>query len=232
MPVFNSAIFLRESIRSVLNQSFRDFELVAVDDGSSDDSWEILQSFTNSRRVKSIRCENNRGAATARNEAVARSDSEYIAFLDADDIARPHRLRIQVQVLNRFQRFDAVFGRAAVIHNRDLIPGHRSRLTQAEIGPMLLFRNCIVHSSVMVRRKSWLPYEAGFEPAEDYELWTRLAPFRTFLPLDTLLVDYREHEQGISKRLPEKMKKAVAAIHSLQLKRLGLPDRVDLPQQR
>ncbi len=228
MPVYNSAPFLRESIGSVLDQRFRDFELVAVDDGSTDQSWEILQSFEHDRRVKSIRRENNQGAATARNEGIQRSDSEFIAFLDADDLAKPHRLGIQVRALEKHRRFDVVFGRAELIQNCRLNVGRRRPLTYAEVGPTLLFRNCIVQSSVMARRRRWQPYDAEFEPAEDYELWTRIAPFRSFFPLDTILVSYREHDQGISKRFPEMMKKAVAAIYRGQLKRLGVADRVEL----
>jgi Glycosyl transferase family 2 len=228
MPVFNSAPFLRESIGSVLNQSFRDFDLIAVDDGSSDESWEILQSFANDRRIKPIRCEQNRGAATARNEGIEKSDSEFIAFLDSDDVAKPRRLRIQVQVMEKLRRFDVVFGRAAVIRKSGLDLGRRRPLTDAEVGPTLLFRNCIVQSSVMGRRSAWQPYDAAFEPAEDYELWTRMSTLRSFLPLNAVVAAYREHSQGTSKRLPDKMVRAVAAIHRLQLKRLGVADRADL----
>src|SRR6516164_395189 len=77
MPVYNSAPFLSESIRSALDQTFRDFELIAVDDGSTDRSWEILQSFENDRRVKLLRHKTNRGAAASRNDGIAASDSDY-----------------------------------------------------------------------------------------------------------------------------------------------------------
>ena len=228
MPVFNGTPFLRESIGSVLSQRFRDFELVAVDDGSSDDSWAVLQALAHDRRVKLIRCEQNRGAASARNEGIAKSDSEFIAFLDADDVAQPRRLAMQVQVLEKYRRFDVVFGKAAVIENSGLKLARSLRMSWPEVGPTLLFWNCIVQSSVMARRQRLQPYDAEFEPAEDYELWTRLAPVRTFFPLDAVLVAYREHAKGVSKRLPERMKKSVARIYSHQLKRLGVPDRVEL----
>jgi glycosyltransferase involved in cell wall biosynthesis len=228
MPVYNGAPFLRESIGSVLDQRFRDFELVAVDDGSTDRSWEILQSFEHDRRVKPVRREKNQGPAAARNEGIARSDSEFIALLDADDLAKPRRLQVQVQALECHRHFDFVFGRAEVISNGRLQMTRRGPSSYAEVAPTLLFRNCIVQSSVMARRRWWQPYDVAFELAEDYELWTRLSQSHSFFPLDSALVTYREHSGGISKRLSDKMVRAVAAIHRLQLKCLGVADRVDL----
>src|SRR5215471_7271670 len=112
MPVYNSAPFLRESIHSVLDQTFRDFELIAVDDGSTDRSWEILQSFEHDRRVKPLQRKTNQGAAAARNDGIAASDSDYLAFLDSDDLARPQRLQVQLQAMERRGRFDVLFARA------------------------------------------------------------------------------------------------------------------------
>jgi glycosyltransferase involved in cell wall biosynthesis len=228
MPVYNSAPFLRESIGSVLRQSFRDFELIAVDDGSSDQSWEILQSFEQDRRVRPIRRETNRGAAAARNDGVAKSDSEYIAFLDSDDVARPQRLGIQVRVLQNHRRFDVVYGRAVVMHHGRRVLSSPDTRSSEDVPSMLLFRNCIIQSSVLLRRSCWQPYRSGFEPAEDYDLWTRMVPHRAFLPLNAVLLTYREHPEGVSKRFPDRMKKAVAAIHKLQLERFGVMDRADL----
>jgi glycosyltransferase involved in cell wall biosynthesis len=228
MPVYNSAPFLRESIRSVLGQSFRDFELIAVDDGSSDQSWEMLQSFEYDRRVRPIRRGSNQGAAAARNDGIAKSDSDYIAFLDSDDLAKPQRLKIQVQALENGRRFDVAYGRAEMMHDGGRVLGSMEPPSSEEVPPTLLFRNCIVQSSVLLRRSCLQPYRAEFEPAEDYDLWTRMAPHQSFLPLNAVLSAYREHPHGVSKRFPDRMKKAVAAIHKLQLERCGVVGRVDL----
>jgi glycosyltransferase involved in cell wall biosynthesis len=228
MPVFNSAPFLRESIGSVLSQSFRDFELIAVDDGSSDQSWEILQSLEQEKRIRAICRGKNQGAATARNEGIEKSDAEYIAFLDADDLAKPDRLQIQVQAMERHRQVDLLFGRAVVKSDRGLAVTPPGPSSDADVGPTLLFRNCIVQSSVMVRRRGWRPFDPDFEPAEDYDLWTRLVGVLSMYPLGRVLVTYHEHPQGISKRLPEKMAKAVAAIHKRQLARLGVEERIEL----
>jgi glycosyltransferase involved in cell wall biosynthesis len=228
MPVYNSAPFLRESVESVLNQSFRDFELIGVDDGSTDQSWEILQSFEHDKRVKAMRLETNQGAATARNSGVAVSDSDYLAFLDADDLAKTHRLEIQVQAMEKSRRPDLVYGRAEVVRDGRRSPGSFDVIPSNEVPPKLLFRNCIVQSSVLLRRRCWQPFRSEFEPAEDYDLWARLGPSLTFLPLNEALVTYREHGDGVSKRFPDRMKQAVTAIHEFQLQRLGVTPRVEL----
>jgi glycosyltransferase involved in cell wall biosynthesis len=228
MPVYNSARFLRESINSVLDQTFRDFELIAVDDGSTDRSWEILQSFESDGRVRPIRRKANQGAATARNDGIAGSDSDYIAFLDSDDLARPRRLEVQVQAMERRRRFDILFSRADVLSEGTRMRASLERLVPEEAPSLLLFRNCIVQSSVMMRRSCWQPFRSEFAPAEDYDLWARVSLDHWFLPLNDVLVIYREHENGISKRLPDRMKKSVAAIHEFQLERLGVAPRVDL----
>jgi glycosyltransferase involved in cell wall biosynthesis len=228
MPVYNSAPFLRESVESVLSQNFRDFDLIAVEDGSSDESLEILQSFEHDQRVKTIRLKNNQGAAAARNAGVAKSDCDYLAFLDADDLARPQRLKIQVQALETGRSFDVVYSRAEIIHDRGRVLGSLDPPSPEEVPATLLFRNCIVQSSVLLRRCRWQPYRREFEPAEDYDLWARIATNQSFLPLNAVLSAYREHPHGISKRLLERMKKSVAAIHKFQLERLGVVSCVDL----
>jgi glycosyltransferase involved in cell wall biosynthesis len=228
MPVYNSAPFLRESIESVLDQDYRDFELVAIDDGSSDESWEILQSFEDDPRVKTIRLKNNQGAAAARNAGVANCDCDYLAFLDSDDLAKPQRLKIQVQALETGRSFAVVYSRAEIINHGCQVFGSVEAPSPEEVPATLLFRNCIVQSSVLLRRYCWQPYRSEFEPAEDYDLWARIAPHQSFLPLDAILLAYREHPHGVSKRLPDGMKKAVAEIHKFQLEQLGVAGRVDL----
>ena len=166
MPVYNCAPFLRESIGSVLNQRFRDFELIGVDDGSSDQSWDILQSFKHDKRVRAIRLENNHGAAGARNSVVAMSDSDYLAFLDADDLANPHRFEVQVQAIEKGRRFDLVFGRTEVVHNGGRFLAPSEPVSPDDVPSKLLFRNCIVHSSVLLRRSRWQAFRTEFEPAE------------------------------------------------------------------
>jgi glycosyltransferase involved in cell wall biosynthesis len=172
------------------------------------------------RRLRAIRFEQNRGTAMARNAGVTSSDSEYVAFLDSDDLAEPNRLEIQVQRLTRNRQFDVVSSRARVLQHGVEARAPFARTAPNQVPATLLFRNCIIQSSVLMRRRCWRPYRSEFEPAEDYDLWARLAVDHSFLILSDILVTYRIHEAGVSNRFPERMKNVVANIHRFQLERL------------
>jgi glycosyltransferase involved in cell wall biosynthesis len=213
MPVYNGSRFLRESIESVLTQTFSDFQLVIVDDGSSDEAWQILQSFDPDPRLKAIRFESNQGVSVAKNVAVAKSDSEYLAFLDADDLATPHRFEIQVSFLHQNRRIDIVHCRASILAAGKKTSAPFNRFPSEEIPATLLFRNCIVQSSVLMRRSRWQPFRPEFKLAEDYDLWARLAPSCAFAIQDETLVIYREHEQSASKLSAAEMQFAIKEIY-------------------
>jgi glycosyltransferase involved in cell wall biosynthesis len=228
MPVYNGSRFLRESIESVLTQTFSDFELVVVDDGSSDETWRLLQSFEHDPRLKVIRFVSNQGVSVAKNAAVAKSDSDYLAFLDSDDLAKPNRIEIQVSFLNQNRRIDIVHCRASILAAGKKISVPFKRLPSEEIAATLLFRNCVVQSSVLMRRSCWQPFHSAFKLAEDYDLWARLAPSCAFAMQSEALVTYREHEHGTSKLSAAEMQAAVKEIYRFQLERLGVSPRVDL----
>jgi glycosyltransferase involved in cell wall biosynthesis len=231
MPVYNGERFLTESIRSVLGQTFGDWELVAIDDGSTDQSPAILHEFERHRQVRLIRFEQNQGTAAARNAGVESSDCQYLAFLDADDLADPNRLKIQAQLLDRHKEVDLISSRADLLHHGVKTKTPFQPVLSEQVPSTLLFRNCVVQSSVLLRRSCWQPYRREFEPAEDYDLWARLAPGARFLILSDALVTYRDHEHSISQRFPERMRDAVIAIYRFQLERLGLMPRIDIHSQ-
>jgi glycosyltransferase involved in cell wall biosynthesis len=228
MPVYNGSRFLRESIESVLVQTFGDFELVVVDDGSSDETWQILQSYDRDPRVRVIRFESNRGVSSAKNAAVANSDSEFIAFLDSDDLAKPNRLQIQCSFLDQNRGVDILHCRSStLVAGKETYPSF-NQFPSDEVPATLLFRNCVVQSSVLMRRACWEPFRSDFSLAEDYDLWARLAPNRVFAMQRCVLTIYREHQGGVSKLFAAKMQSAVREIFRFQLERLGVSPNVDL----
>src|SRR5271165_2623488 len=227
MPVYNCASFLSESVGSVLAQTFEDFELIAVDDGSSDRSWEILQEVSD-KRVRTFGFPQNRGIAVVRSYGVEQADCEYLAFLDADDIAAPARLQIQVSCLDSRADLGAVASRAWILDSDGMRKQPFEHLQPDEVSATLLFRNCIVLSSVMIRRQEWQPQRADFQVAADYELWARLTPQLRFGLLKRALVTYRDHSSGNSKRRSGRMIEAIGKIHQEQLERLGLHPNLDL----
>jgi glycosyltransferase involved in cell wall biosynthesis len=229
MPVYNSAPFIRESVTSVLGQTLKDFELILVDDGSSDDSWAVLQSFADNR-IRAFRFERNLGVGFARNFAIEKADSKYLAFLDADDVAHPARLAFQTAYLDSRPKIGATASRAWIT---DSDGQQRQKqlfesLSAQEISATLVFRNPLVTSSVSIRRRLWIPFLSDSEPGRDYHLWARLTPEVNFSLFKRTLATYRDHCAGISKRLAARMTPSVRETHQFQLERLGVEPRLDL----
>ena len=123
MPAYNYGRFLGEAIQSVLDQTFQDFELIVVDDGSTDNTKEVIGSFTD-RRIKYI-YQQNRGVSTALNVGISASRGEYIALLDADDIWLPHNLEKGVEVLDEHAEVGFSYGQAYLMDIEGRIYGLR-----------------------------------------------------------------------------------------------------------
>jgi glycosyltransferase involved in cell wall biosynthesis len=227
MPVYNCAEFVRESVASVLSQTLKDIELILLDDGSSDESWEILETFAD-KRVRMFRFEQNRGVAYARNYAIEKADCEYIAFLDADDIAHPARLAVQAAYLDSRPQIGVAASRAWISDSGGQQKQPFQSLSPQEVCVTLVFKNCLVTSSVSMRRGLWIPFRSDAEPGGDYYLWARLSPEVHFVLLKRTLVTYRQHNGGISKRFADRMVPSVRKTHQFQLERLGVEPKLDL----
>lgn len=180
IPAYNVASYIPETLSSVFGQTFADFEVIIVDDGSSDaDELErALEPYRN--RVRCVRQE-NRGAGAARNRGVLEAEGEFVAFLDSDDLWMPQYLEEQVQFL-REGGYDLAYADALLFGNSPMA-GKTYMQTAPSVGPVTfvsLVRNeCnIITSGVVARRAAVL--EAGLfnedlRNAQDFELWTRLA---------------------------------------------------------
>lgn len=176
MSVYNGQDFLAQALESVLHQSVRELELIVVNDGSNDRSGQILSAFA--RRDKRMRVleQPNTGLATALNRAVSEARGEWIARMDADDWSPPDRIERQLAWM---RTTGADLGGSAVQSFGRLRPSSILRYpeTHDQILMRLLFNSPFAHPSVMVRT-AWarhLPYDASFDTAQDYELWTRMA---------------------------------------------------------
>ena len=203
LPVYNGQIYLRAAIQSVLSQSFRDFELIVVNDGSSDGSRELLESFGDPR----IRLfhQTNRGLAATLNIAIAQARGKYIARQDQDDICLSSRLQKQVEFLDAHADVGMV-GTAAEIWVEDT-PTKRllsHPIDDAKIRFELLFDNRFVHSSVMFRR-AVIQDIGGYcedklrQPPEDFELWSRMMRKYRLANLPEALTVYREVQGSMSR---------------------------------
>jgi glycosyltransferase involved in cell wall biosynthesis len=201
MPVYNAATYLREAVESVLSQTHRDFELIAVDDASTDGSYELLQSYAaRDPRVRALRQPQNLGIVLARNRAFREVSprATYCAIIDADDVCLPDRLERQVAFLESHPDYALVGGHTLIIDAGSQVIGIRRYPTDyASICKTITRYNPIAQPAVMLRRSmlpSPEPYDPMFPRCQDYELWLRLAAAHPIANLDQPVLRYRISE--------------------------------------
>lgn len=203
LPVYNGLPYLAGALDSVLCQSFDDFELIVVNDGSTDGSDEVIKKLDDPR-IRYLQ-QSNKGLAAALNRAITVARGTYIARQDQDDVSFPFRFQEQVAFLDSNPDAGMV-GTSAAIWIGDTPTGriHRHPLDDASIRFSLLFDNYFVHSSVMIR-KSVLEEVGGYsedksrQPPEDYELWSRIMRIHKVCNLPDILLAYREVPTSMSR---------------------------------
>ena len=202
MAVYNAAPFLREAVASILTQTYNDFELIAVDDSSSDASLSILEGF-DEPRIRVIRHQTNTGAALSRNDALAVARGELIAIMDADDVCVSTRLERQVAFLDANPHvglvgcgvYDNISARGELLHT-SYLPEHNEAIQRA-----ILEQWCFLHSSLMFRTGLYRAvggYRKEFEPAEDHDFVLRMLERCQAYNLGEPLVSYRFNINGLS----------------------------------
>jgi len=203
LPVYNGAKYLREAIESVLQQTFRDFELIIINDGSIDNSSEILKSFRDPR-VKIVNQE-NKGLIATLNTGVGLSRAEYIARIDADDIwSDPNKLSKQFEYLSKHTDCVVLGTWAKIIdENSKEISRLAYPETDLEIRASILIKNCFIHPSVIFSKEACLK-AGGFSEqekyVEDYGLWLRMGKFGTFANIPEYLISYRVHDASVTRQ--------------------------------
>lgn len=201
MPVYNASTYLREAIDSVLSQTFTDFELLMINDGSTDESVSIIDSYDDPR-IRLLHNDKNLGVIDTLNKGLAEAKGEWIARQDADDISHSERLEKQVQVLEQDSEVALVGSWMQLVDtdNQELgvwqYPESSNRIRWAS-----LFNSAVGHPTVMFRanlvRKAG-GYSADFPHAEDFDLWSRLLEYGQFKNIGESLVRYRVHSQAVS----------------------------------
>lgn len=198
LPVYNAGKFLRECLDSVLAQTFTDFELVACDDASTDDSLSILDEYAKrDRRVRVLKNPENLGIASTRNRLFAAipEDREYIALMDSDDVCFPDRLERQLEFLENHPEVGGVGSSLEIIDENSRCTGFRSYPAfPAEIRRVMPLRNVIAQPSMMLRRKAVADI-GGYDPecvcCSDYEYWLRMLEKYDFANLREPVLRYR-----------------------------------------
>jgi glycosyltransferase involved in cell wall biosynthesis len=205
MPVYNSEKYLAEAIDSILNQTLKDFELLIINDGSTDFSLEIAKSYAEKDlRVSILKNTRSKGVAGALNTGLQVARGKYIARMDADDISFPERFQKQFDFMEKNPDIDVcgswyeLFG-----FNGGVI---KTPSSHKEIKETLVFYCCIGHPSVMIRGSSLyvcdLEYSEKYPNAEDYEFWCRVTDRFKFANIPEILLKYRVHENqtGFAKK--------------------------------
>ncbi len=202
LPVFNAAEFVEGAIRSILEQSFSDLELIVIDDGSQDDSAGIIDSVSDDRIVV-LRNPRNLGLTDTLNRGLDAARGDYIARMDADDVSLPNRLRVQVAFLDHRPDLAAAGSFASARDGSGRESVWRMPQGPDEIRVALRFENALLHPTVMLRgavvRKWGLRY-AHFPNAEDWEMWLRISRLAPMANIPETLVIYRLHDGSVSMR--------------------------------
>jgi glycosyltransferase involved in cell wall biosynthesis len=224
MPVYNDRPYVRQAVDSMLAQTFADFELVIVDDGSTDGSSQLLDELAaRDTRIRVEHLPENGGIVRALNRGLELCIGRYIARMDADDIALPHRLERQVSYLDSHTDVVALGTALKYIdaRGRDLAVvrhGHPSG--------SLLRGNPLLHPTVMFRagavRDRGLSYREEFRYAEDYYLWLEMSRLGRLASLEDVLLEYRISASASRMEHLRDMLRATIAVKTAGMEKLGI----------
>lgn len=215
VPVHNGAHWLVETLNALFAQTYECFEIILVDDASTDNLGVVIQSF-NDPRLRVVHLPENVGVSAARNRGVAAANGTYIAFCDADDVCKPDRFEKQVAFLENNVEI-GVCGSAFTCFDDQVRETVRNPRTDEEIRRALMRGNCFGQSTMMGRAEiiKQQPYDEGLSAAEDYDLWVRLSVNGIkFANLQESLLFYRWHPQQASRHKGEMLDRVARKIRS------------------
>ncbi len=215
VPVYNTREdHLREALDSILAQTFTDFELLIVNDASTDPNVErVVRSYADTR-IRYFANEKNLGISGTRNRLIDLSQGEYLAVMDHDDISLPERFAKEAAYLDAHPDVGVVSCAAEYFGEQRHVAHYP--MEDRSIRFSLMHYCSIAHSASMIRKSVLLDnnirYEQIFSPAEDYALWCRLIPHTQFHNLPEILFRYRYHSDNTTSRQKDKMERATRAV--------------------
>ncbi|WP_426958167.1 glycosyltransferase family 2 protein [Muricoccus radiodurans] len=235
MPVRDGAAHVAQAVRSILGQSWRDLELLVVDDGSRDATPRILSELAAADSRMRVLPGPARGIAPALNRGLSEARGSVLARMDADDVAHPDRLARQVAALDAAPEV-VVVGSAWRVIGPDGAPRRTVHppTDPGAIRAALATHNPIAHPAATMRLdavRTLGGYRPAFLLAEDFDLWLRLSERHALMNLPDALLDYREHAaQSAWKSIEQRATSEMAALAAAALRRSGLPDGADGPE--
>ena len=216
ISTYNGEADLPESVSSILSQTFSDFELIIVDDGSDDCTTDLLKTFADPR-IKVLYNERNLGIAGSQNRALSAATGEYLALMDHDDISLPNRLQTHVDFLDKHPETGMLASNSININRNNEVTSHaRYPVDEVEFAWNTLILGCPnVHTTLMIRRSA-LDHVGGYENrlryACDYDLISRLILSTQVANLEEPLVKWREHAGSVSRSKTDALMSEAAAI--------------------
>ncbi|MCM1047757.1 MAG: glycosyltransferase [Clostridiales bacterium] len=230
MPVYCAEKYVGEAVKSILNQTLQDFELLVIDDKGEDSSMDIVHAFHDSR-IRVLENDCNRGIAYATNVGLRHAKGKYIALMDDDDIAMKNRLQLEYDYLESHPDIDVVGGGDISIDESGKIISYRREVicNPKRIKAELLFRDRIHNATSMYRRefveKNNLFYREGFLGMQDYKFWTECAACGQLANIDRVLSKWRRHGANTTLKAREKHRaervEKIAEIQKESLKMQG-----------
>jgi glycosyltransferase involved in cell wall biosynthesis len=215
MANYNYGRYIAAAIDSLLRQTYADWELIIVDDGSTDDSHRIVERYLADARI-SFRRFDHLGQVKAKNAGIDFCRGEFVGFLDADDVWAPTKLEKQLALFARQPELGLVYTRRTLIdENGKELPFRQPQLHRGQVLQDLLHDNFICFSSVLIKREV-LEHVGTFDPgldlAIDYDLWLRVAKHYSVDFVDETLTQYRTGHGNLSRRLGERLKTALCIM--------------------
>jgi glycosyltransferase involved in cell wall biosynthesis len=224
LPVYNCENYIGKAVESILNQTFNDFELIVIDDKSTDKTVEVIRSFKDSRLQLFIN-EKNLGRAGSDNFALSKVKGKYIAKMDGDDICHPQRLKKQVLYLNDHPQVNVVgswiqsFGASKYLH--------KYPEKSADIKCKILLGMPVGNSSIMLKSELFLDigmrYDNSIKQAEDYDFFARHIESLNINVIPEPLLCYRTYQNAFKQKIVDERKKSVKLIRRKFLNEWGVP---------
>lgn len=223
MSVYDGTKYLREAIDSILGQTYTGFEFLIINDGSTDDSFDIIESYGDPR-IRVFHNKTNLGLTKALNKGLRLARGEYIARMDADDISLPQRLEKQIEFLDRNQDIGICGTFTETIGSVDGI--WKYPMDHAYIRSRMIFANSFAHSSVLLRtsilKEHKIFYDESFRFSQDYELWVRLSRHTKFANLPDILVLHRVHNESVGTAHNRLQEETASRVRLAQIKKLAI----------
>jgi glycosyltransferase involved in cell wall biosynthesis len=227
--VFNGELYIAECVRSVLAQTWTDFEFIVVDDGSTDDTWQVLQKLSaQDPRVVLLRNQPNQGVVKSLNRGLDRSKGQVIVRQDADDVSHPERIQKQLAFLDAHPDYGVVAAVPTPVDTagREIEKPGWTAATNEEIQAGLLDYMCLCGPTIAVRRealeKAGFYFAEGLDATEDYDICLRLAEVTKLASLPKGLYRYRQHPESASNRkAQQQMFNTAVALERAAYRRYG-----------